>query len=242
MPHGGPDWGTEGPLSTVYSIQDMAELAVRLGSPVTFDRRGNVIWIDDFESGIEKWCLSGDMGKAYDWNGQYCKTGGFSCKMTTGAAANRSCMIDKHVGFPVLSPFGLEVSFSYRQNWKYLDVTLYLEDGSYLYKAGIRYDHPNTKFQYLDEAGNYQDIPGGSWSSVMAPMRFDTIKLVADFTTAKYKRLFVNSQVFDLSTISFNRTAMVFIPVMSVNITLTANAAATAIAYIDDVIITQNEL
>jgi len=51
--HGAPDWwGTE-QTSTVHLVQDVGELAARLGSIVTFDRRGNVIWLTSFEDGLQ---------------------------------------------------------------------------------------------------------------------------------------------------------------------------------------------
>ena len=66
MGHGYPDYGTQGPVSTVHSIQDLGELAVRLGSIVTFDRRGNVLWLDGFDSGIGAWSKGGNVNYSVD--------------------------------------------------------------------------------------------------------------------------------------------------------------------------------
>ncbi|GAI06639.1 unnamed protein product, partial [marine sediment metagenome] len=44
MIHGHADYGAGAPGKTIYSMLDVGELAARLGSPVTSDRAGNVMW------------------------------------------------------------------------------------------------------------------------------------------------------------------------------------------------------
>jgi len=53
--HGTPDWGVTAGARTVYQMTDLGELAVRLGSIVTHDRRGDVIFLEDFEEGMGRW-------------------------------------------------------------------------------------------------------------------------------------------------------------------------------------------
>ena len=219
----------------------LAELAARLGSIHTFDRRGDVIWMDNFENGIEAWTRDGLAGYSVSWDSNYAKTGGFSCKLMTGAVIDRTAYIRKHIAFPVAGLLGAEISYSRKQNWKYLIIELSLLDGVNEFVARIRYDCVNNKLQYSDTVPAYQDIPGGVYTAPGLPEQFDTLKIVADFTTAKYKRLLVNSQVFDLSALSFFRSGLVVPPRMYITITLTTNIAAAAIGYIDDVITTQNE-
>lgn len=55
MPRGMPDWGEYSPQEVVSKLLDNAELAARLGSPVLFDRRGTVIFMDDFNCGVNHW-------------------------------------------------------------------------------------------------------------------------------------------------------------------------------------------
>ncbi len=239
MPHGYPDWGGATPVATVYNLQDLAELAARLGSIDTFDRRGNVIAFDDFESGIEQWRRSGAGAYSIDWDSKYAKTGGFSCRITTDSGWQAT--ISKYIGFPVLSKIGVEFSFSYTQNWQYLYLEVLLQDGVSAFYTGIRYNAATKMWQYRATDGSYQDIPGSSFT--LSPMveEFDTVKLVIDFSTGKYSRLLINSQVFDLSALSFYQYAAVLTPVMNVSITVKALPGELAIGNIDDVIVTQNE-
>ena len=59
MARSGPDWGLRGGKATVFPLTDMAELAARLRSIDVYDRAGDVIALDDFQSGIDQWEHSG---------------------------------------------------------------------------------------------------------------------------------------------------------------------------------------
>jgi len=242
MAKGQPDFGKYAPTTTIAGMSDLGELAARLGSIVTFDRRGNVIALDNFENGVEQWLRYGSTGYSVDWDSSYFKTGGFSCKLTTGAVVGRNCVIQKHIGYPALSSLGFEISFSYKQHWDYIEFYVLLADGTYEYEIAIAYDHDLKKLQYYDAAAVYQDVPSGAWEVAGAPQKFDTLKFVADFDAAEYVRLLVNSQAFDLSTISLRKRAIASTPGLLFSILLKTSAAAAAIGYIDDVIFTQNEL
>lgn len=241
MPKGQRDFGLYAPTETIVGLSDMGELAARLGSIITFDRQGNVMAFDDFESGIEAWVKSGSAGYGVSWNSVYAKAGGFSCKLETAAVVGYNVTTLKQLGLQTLSPIGLEVSFAYGQNWKSLDIVIYIVDGSKLYHAAIRYDYPNTKLLYLDSANAYQDVPGGSFVIPSTAGAFHTLKFVVDLPTGKYKRLLVDNNSFDLSALSFYNPANPSIPAGTFRVTLSTSTGAAAIAYIDNVIITQNE-
>jgi hypothetical protein len=49
MPIGRPDWYNVGQSNVIDTMSDMAELAVRLGSPVNYDRSGKTIVYDVFD-------------------------------------------------------------------------------------------------------------------------------------------------------------------------------------------------
>lgn len=115
-------------------------------------------------------------------------------------------------------------------------------DGSNAYYSAILYDHVNKKLQYLDHNGIYQDVSDGSYSAPTHPHMFDTLKFVSNLDKVKYKDLIINSQVFDLSALSFQTYPdLVSIPHMETSIKLYTSIDTAAIAHIDDVIITQNE-
>ena len=73
-----------------------AELAARLGSPDTFDRRGDVLWMDDFESGL-KWRTSLlGTGSLIDLTATMAASGGKCCRLVTGSANNDYAYLLRH--------------------------------------------------------------------------------------------------------------------------------------------------
>jgi len=242
MPHGGPDWSTGGQISTVHTIEDLGELAARLGSIVTFDRRGNVIAYDDFESGLSKWYRWGDTGYEITWNSEFARSGGFCCKVQTGAVTNYTAGLTRAMGYPALSPIGIEFSFARHQNLKYIELIVRVRSLDKMVAWSLRYDHANSKFQYLF-GGRYNDVPDLVFAAIpkfYGSVCFHTVKLVIDPVNQKYKRLIIDNQMADLSNYSIDLGAG-GTPYLETQICMITSADEAGIIYFDNVIWTQNE-
>lgn len=242
MAHGYPDYGTQGPVSTVHSIQDMGELAARLGSIDTFDRRGNVIFMDDFESGLSQWLLGEAGAGELNWNGQYSRNGGFSCQIKTDPTLGFEAWITKYIKFRLISLMGIEFSVSSGGNWQYLTLDLLFQLAAEYVVAAIRYNHSTGKIEYSTGIAAWANIPNIDFAASIIPQNFDTIKLVVDSVNRKFKRLILNSQEFDISTLDCYSVAAGGLPSLASTIILSTDGVGAAIAYIDDVIVTQNEI
>ncbi|GAI49683.1 unnamed protein product, partial [marine sediment metagenome] len=55
MSRGQPDYGSSAVKEVAGTLADMGELAARLSSIVEYDRRGDVVYLDDFEEPVLKW-------------------------------------------------------------------------------------------------------------------------------------------------------------------------------------------
>lgn len=225
----------------IYTLTDMGELAARLGSIVTHDRRGNVIWLDDFESGIQSWIGSGDPGYAVTWEGNYSRNGGFCCKLVTDTDAGDEAHIERAFGYPVLSKCGLEFSIAYLFNCKYLLFRLDMQTTAGLYEAEIRYASASHSFEYLGDDGLYHAIPDIVFEPIGGRGQFNTLKVVIGYPSQEYVRLIVDNQKGDLTGLPCDYTGGVAIPYAKVKITIVTLGLGVATAYIDDVIVTQNE-
>lgn len=241
MSHGYPDWGTQRPLSTIFSIQDLGELAARLGSIVTFDRRGNVLWYDDFESGIEKWIvIPSPGGKPISWSTKGSRNGIYSCLIQTSAAAEASAAIYKYLPYPTLSNIGLEFSFAGIQHMDSLVATLWVLTATDTHRVRIKYERATGRVYYWPDEGDWV-YSGITAEFVLSRTLFNTFKLVGDFVINEYKRLIVNDQEVDLSGLALRRSDPTLAPLLAFEIRLYNTATNIAHALFDDVIITQNE-
>lgn len=241
MAHGHPDYGGASPLSTVYTLQDLAEHAVRLGSPVSFDRRGNVMWFDDFESGIQKWHGGGlGEGWAVAASAAAARNGAFSVKLTTGAVIDYAVELSHRWYFPALSKVGFEASFAIVDTSHTIEFTQYFFDGSHRHYGGLRYLPDDDKLQYYDENGDWQDLATGLDLVEYAEV-FHTIKLVMDLSTHKYVRALLNDVEYDLSALNYQLSVADEAPVWYQQVLVATGANDNRSIYVDDVILTQNE-
>jgi len=239
MPHGGEDWGTVGPLSTIYTVEDLGELATRLGSIVTFDRRGNVIWLDDFESGINKWYALSLLGGSMTWDAVRAYHGAFSCKMATSANTDAYRRMRHYFTYPAVTKMGFEFAHSMgpeAENLITLLVTLIRTD--YRITAGVQYSKVTGQWQYWD--GAWHNITPTQYLHSDVAM-FNVTKMVIDLATAKYVRLISNNTTFDLSDKSCQEGVVGAGDFIEMYIQVTAIEDEIAQLWVDNVIVTQNE-
>jgi hypothetical protein len=241
MAHGYKDYGSGAPKSTVYAVPDMGELAARLGSPVTFDRRGDLIWFDDFESGIDKWSCAGN-GSNYsaDWSAAAARSGAFSIRLRPGDSVGNLMNMQRHLPYPKLSKLGLEWSFTYDANLQFHTCTFAAYDGTNVKDGRLSYETSGGLWKYMDSAAAWQNMATGV-TLYSALDCFHTVKLVIDFENSEYVRAILNSVEYDLANIAIRTAASSLYPHIVVTIVTYNGAGGTQQNYVDDVIITQNE-
>jgi len=246
---GAPDYSPVKPPGQIipgpiYTLADMGELAVRLGSIVTFDRRGNVLWMDNFESGIEGWeDGSGDGNHSFSWNPTYHRSGGFCAKLTTDDDTDDNAFMLRRLPYPTLSKNGFEYSFinDIRRKEQYIRLDHY--DGDDLLRGYLRWTQSTRTWAYYTGTsypGSWVDLAPVIKLEGLVPI-FHTIKLVCDFENGEYVRLLVNDTVYDMSGIPLYSVGAGDSPQLVAYIMAVTDSDHATNAYIDDVIITQNE-
>lgn len=241
MPHGTPDWGASKPTTTVYTVSDMAELAARLGSIVTYDRRGDVVWMDTFEDNLNKWYqwVNGT-GAAAALSTDLAKNGAKSAKLTTGNNTFDQTALYRFGGPMFIdSRTGIEVSFILNAKVNLIfSMTTFL--ATELYTAKVKIDP-------VAETLSYQNL-AGAWVVLMAGLTvrpintWHTLKLVADFSASKeYVRLLLDNLSPDVSGIKVYKKVEVNTEHFEVIVNAQVLEAANHSMYVDDFIITQNE-
>lgn len=241
MPHGTPDWwGTE-PTETIYPLQDVGELAARLGSIDTFDRRGNVIWLSGFESGLGGFVPStSGTGAAVVVSTTTARTGPYSCKLTAGSDVLELAAIQRFVSYPVLSRFGGEFAFTWDTGIDRLRNEMLVYDGSNLTTFSIRLDETNSKIYYLNSGGGWTEFAALPAWGTEADL-FHVGKLVVDLDLGEYVRFILDDTEHDLSGNSGKAEVDATYPHINFSARLTGPGGTNPSIYIDDMIVTQNE-
>ena len=239
-PHGKSDWGLQ-LKTTVYTLDELSELAVRLGSIDFFDRRGDVLFLDDFSSGLSKWYAVGSgTGNKQLVTPEIARSGGYSIKLIGGKTTPWYSFMRTCFPYPVLSRIGYELHFCYTHLFDKLIFELKQDDADYSYEGAIQFDRTNNKLQYKDLNGDYQDIVT-SFRLLDRANLFHVFKLVCNPETHKYHRLILNDTTYDLSAHDLYKHGSQGQKFYEVTILLYSRDGYNDFCYIDNIIVTQNE-
>lgn len=241
MAHGTKPYARTTPADTIFGVADMGELVTRLGSINTYDRRGNTVWFDDFESGRHMWAYGGTVGWASAWEGNHSRNGGFSCALTPGPGVGGTAFATHNQPVPVLGRCGVEMSWSHTTDHGYVELQLTYHDGALYHRAAIRYNQPLAQIEILT------GLPV-VWTGILAVAAlgtdlslFNTFKIVGDFVNDLYIRAFFNGNTIPIVGVPLVSAASGFAPVFDVIFTRRSAVVAAGVAYHDDCIMTQNE-
>jgi len=241
MSHGTPDWGRTSGLKTTYPMTDLGELAARLGSPITFDRRGDVVFFDSFEDGLSQWAPTHDThGTTVTPSGQYSRTGGFSVEVALAGNANAYASLPRRQPTPVAGKLGVEYSATALSLAGKLLIELYVYDGSVAHEFSLNYDSDADALSIRTPAGAYTTIATGV-NLYSTPGLFHTLKLVVDIENDAYVRAIVDSTTYDLSAYGPRLDANSTTPHTYLAVWVYNDVAVAHTVWLDDLIFTQNE-
>jgi len=199
MARGQPDFGMYAAKTTTAGLADMAELAVRLGSIVTYDRRGEVVDFDDFEDTIVKWSqISAGEDTLVSHYHENVKSGSQALDITTDTADGDFGHIRRFRSVLASKRIGVEISIS---NWSanidfFIEVSYY--DGVTLHYAELKIDLTAHKLYVKDKTEGYVEIADLGLLYAF-PWHWYTVKLVIDFDNDKYVRLLFADTEYDIS-------------------------------------------
>ena len=239
---GKPTWQVdEQKIAMSKALTDMGELAVRLGSIYSLDRQGDVIYMDDFESG-NHW------GSSFSASGEFCLSnslpymGNLSARLLPGYNLDDQGQMNIALPLPSLGKIGFLQFFSHdASNLKsisfYFDI--YIFPTIYWYQ--ITYDTTKPSISYLDQNNTLIEIASGpdvyTTNGIYYPL-----KLVVDTSQATYKRLVFNNKTYDLSGIKCYQTGAATAPYVYVRYIATLLNPVQSYFYIDNFVFTQNEV
>jgi len=229
----------------VISETDLTEIANRVQAPpMTFDRRGDLAYWDDFESPSYHYQdqIKVASGGTLNRSNVNPKFGDFCIKAVTGGTVDDWCAMYYVINDFHVENVGTEISFASQStdSYIYLDVVYY--DGTTKLQGKAGYNTSTSELIIWSGGAwvNVGTLPGfHGYAGEIIP--YDTLKLVVDLSTGKYVRaLFFGTEV-DISAYSMASSADAAARGVIVYIFLQTTAAAAQTAYIDDFKFTVNE-
>lgn len=236
-----PDYHKYLPNSVRLSLQDMGELAARLGSIITYDRQGEVVWFDDFSHGISKYTsiLSGT-GAALSLGVSRTGRSGFNMRQLSGTTGAKS--VETYTGITLLelTKIGLEIACYFLVPISHFILGIYSFDGVSRYEQFIKVDVTNKKIYVLDGTNTYIEVsdilrvddPDGT---------IHHFKLVIDTSSIAYVKFLLDSSKYDLSAYSVYSAANTTAPGIMVYFATFGTGGASQATFINHVILTSNE-
>lgn len=236
-----PDWSKYLVGSERHSLQDMGELAARLGSIVTFDRRGEIVWMNKFDSGLAEWrpFLAGNddtitLVADYPYRGNYC------AELETQQEVLRGAGIYAYIYPPTVNKWGAEVAFWIKQAFHTFGLELNFMDGTIAYTAAVQLDGQNDEIEVYNSSEAWEVV--GTFKTLTSIWGlYHNLKLVGDFDTGYYTRLILDANEIDLSAILMSDPASGPGPLNTIKILFIGDKSGNDKAMVGYAIVTANE-
>jgi hypothetical protein len=205
------------------------------------DRRGSVVWWDDFEEGAAaKWKVIPLTVGTAALSTDRAWTGSTSLKVTTAAAALDYVTFVKACASSFSHRSGLEMSYCRTVAQPYVDMYLFGYSGTAYFEAGFRHDFATAKIYYEDDTATFIELPKYD-PQIVDREHWIPVKIVADWDKQEYIRLIFAGTEYDLSGIPLYNAASAELQHLRPQIKTWSSAAASCVVYYDNIILTCNE-
>jgi len=242
MPYGldQPDWGGHYNTGQFYPLYDMAELAARLGSMLTYDRRGALIWWDDFRYGVDSWEIN-EFGDAAVCTlaADHWEKPPFSARLIVGDTLMGWVTMARQLEVPQTTIVGFQVSAFWGSASGWLEMYWWHRDGGIQYETGLLVDPFTEKVYLYTDEGNtllLSDIGNLHYATYFAHF-----KIVYDMEDHVPVRAIILGEEYDLSGYACKTTTIDTPDSMSLRLWHNLVPTGTRSLYLDNVIVTAAE-
>jgi len=239
--YGLPDYGMYAALENMGNLVDYGELAARLGSIVTFNREGNMIFWDNFESTPLKWITWGaGPNFTVGYTSEVAFFGGQCVKLVTSSQNNGGAGIIRYLLLQQDTKIGVEIAFAPENNEQTFYILLAHDTGSYSKQAWIRFNCDTQTLALQDENVNWIEIATGL-NFRMNKNTFHILKLVIDLKAGKYERILFDREEYNISEYGMRTWNSGYSKAFYTRINNVTNTTEAKTLYLDNFILTQNE-
>jgi len=236
-----PDFSKYLPGSTRFSLQDMGELAARLGSPMTFDRRGEVVFMDDGSLGLAPWGSGWDgAGGAVEVTCYAGASSPYSIMLTPGTTLDKWARITHYATPKDVSRMGLEATLSFDSLFDEHRLYLRWYGGDFTNYSVLSLNAADQTLDLLNELNvmvPVADIPVSFWAGTL----HHTIKFVVDFSVQRYIRAVYDDLEIDLTGFQYLRAAAINKQGSYIELRQIGDGINPGQCFVGSVILTSNE-
>jgi len=241
MPFGAPDFSNVQKISTLHRLDDMAELAVRLGSPYIWDRQGDVIYIDHhiYASGL--YSLWGNINNVTIMTTSHIASyTGIGTLIIFKTAGTDWIRIRRTFAFIQSQTVGLTVLLSRTAHTGSMEMRL-------VYVFNEQLNHPGVAFI---RNGDFYDLfvygmgikIGSVPFRVFSEFTETLIKVVADISHARLRRVIVGPYVFNIDEPYYRTNALPGEAYLGFSYTFYNDPTYGEVIFLEKTIITINEV
>lgn len=239
--HGAPDWSNVRGLGVLHRLDDMAELAARLGALHTYDRRGEVVYQTDFSTGLQSWGThTSGTGAAVALDPTEFLTGGYSIKLTGGSDGSRYAYIGQTLAYGLDVPHGLEVAWQAAADVGSMQWFHSWYDGTTRWVYGAKVSPALTSL-YVYTTGAVWTLVSDAIRISVSGSEFHHCKLVFNPLSQAYVRVLYNDREFDVSDQEPASEASAAGKFLEVTAWTYSAPGDNSVIRVDSVIVTQNE-
>jgi hypothetical protein len=222
----------------------LGELAARLGSTMNFDRRGQLVWYDDFEASILKWnVVTSGIGASAALSGANAFLKSQAVKLIAGSTVSSLVMIEKHIALQAAARVGLECAIGYNATLQPTQVTIQIDfyNNSVQHAAQVTWDIGLSKIWLMTGYNTDWVAIASNVPALAQNLMYTKFKLVADFSTGKYVRLMYGSTSIDISAYDIPTTGTADPTNLRMSITNIGAPGINCECWVDDVTLTYRE-
>jgi hypothetical protein len=241
MVHGTPDWWGQGRKPNTFALNDMAELATRLGSDVNYDRLGECIYIYNGDRGIE------DMGTITWGTGAevYLQNGaavgnGMMIYLMGGSESMNKAMLEKTIRHPQGDTLGIEIVYSFTEELDYMEIDISDCDGVTEYEVIMRYSYTHNTISIYQADGTWLTVITNIGYIALNAMTHN-LKVVYNVGTGNLVRLLMDDKYYDMSAYSAYYKTTSIISHVQIRFNAVSDVGGSGGVGLHKIILTQNE-
>lgn len=241
MAHGAPDASNVVLIGQDYRLDNLAELAARLGSPMTYQREGDLFAADTFDSGLGAWGIDVvGLGSEITLQNIVTLSESVAVQFKTGAVGGAKADLTRHFPLTRTGRIGLSAGLDIGTNKQDVHIILGHYTGTHYYYGRVWWDVQALELKCIVFGGGTEVITTDNHFSPDLNL-FARVKLVVDLVTMRYVSLTINEASWDLSSKRLARIVSGVARSYAVVLGFNGDAGGIYVSFLDNVILTRNE-